>query len=262
MSLLKKQAKSNGKEVVLKTHLIRIREELLSLVYPKICFGCKKTLAAQSNVYFCEKCWDVLKNNFKPPFCKICGRSLESCNANISKCADCESYNWHFSQGFSATVYDGMAKECIHSFKYKFNTYLADSLAQLMIDYANNYNDNFANVDVIVPVPLHWRKLRQRGFNQTKLLAIKLGNAFNVPVETRGLSRFRYTPSQTGLPRQQRIKNVNDVFIARKPEVFIAKKVLLIDDVFTTGSTLNECSKVILKSGARDVSVFSLARGI
>lgn len=245
------------------------KEQLLSLIYPKICSHCERSLDPLSRIYLCSDCYSRINRYIKPPVCTICGKSIKIQDIHKKKrasvdilsdlCSDCTGCNFHFTRGHTAVLYEGLVKDCIHDFKYNSCTYLAGTLAQLMIDFAQNFMD-MTEIDALASVPLHWRKLRQRGYNQAELLCKKLSSAFNIPIIYKGLGRIKDVLSQTELQRNERIDNVKDIFRVTKPHNFIGKRILLIDDVFTTGATLNECSKAIKEAGACKVEVFSLAR--
>lgn len=241
--------------------LHKYREQLLSLIYPKSCFSCQKPLNPQSHIYLCFDCWNKLESSISPPFCAICGRPIDTLNVEeTDKCPLCIGYHYCFKLGYTAAKYDGLIKDCIHSFKYSYNTYLAGTLAQLMINFSLRYID-LKQIDILVSVPLHWKKLRERGFNQAELLAKRISLKLGIPLEKNGLCRIKDILSQTQLQRQERLLNVKGAFVAKKADSFTGKRILLVDDVFTTGATLNECSRVLLQAGAKEVWVFSLARG-
>lgn len=245
-------------------------EQLLDLIYPKVCFGCRRPIDYQSNIYLCSECWEELDRQITPPFCTICGRPINISPhenlyfgdiSDLGRCPDCIGCCYHFSRGYTAALYERLVKDCIHNFKYNYNTYLAGTLAQLMIKFSLKYID-IRKIDVLVPVPLHWRRFRQRGFNQAQLLAKRISIDLGIPVRKNVLRRIRHIPSQVELPRCERLDNVKGAFKVRNTDGLIDKLVLLIDDVFTTGATLDECSRVIMEAGAKDVWVFSLARGM
>jgi len=117
-----------------------------------------------------------------------------------------------------------------------------------------------AGVELIVPVPLHRKREKARGFNQAELLARELGKFCGIPVETRALLKIKNTPAQVSLEAESRKLNLQEAFLAKKPERIADRIILLVDDVYTTGSTLKECSAVLLKAGAREVRAVTLAR--
>lgn len=252
----------------LKNWIKNCKENLLDLVYPKTCFGCKKRLPPSVEGYICSECLQKIDRP-KPPFCVKCGKSIDildidlpsTCAQVAGSCAECTGYNYHFTRGYTSCLYEGLVKDCIHNFKYNSHTYLGKTLAFLMINFAFEHI-NLSKIDAIVPVPLYWKKRRDRGFNQSEILGKILGKKTGIPFIRNGLSRAMAIRPQIELPRRERINNVKGAFKVIEPGKFSGKHLLLIDDVFTTGATLNECSKILLDSGAKDVWVFTLARGI
>ena len=151
-------------------------------------------------------------------------------------------------------------KRCICLFKYDSKTQLADLLGKLMSDFAVR-NIGAEEIDMIVPVPLHPVKLRERQFNQSELLAAHLARKINKNVVRDKVKRIKYTAPQTKLKRDQRLKNVRGAFLVKKNADFKEKTVLLVDDVLTTGATLHECAKALKDAGAKKVVALALARG-
>lgn len=156
----------------------------------------------------------------------------------------------------SVAYAEGVLREAIHLFKYKGARVLGESFSQML--YAYWQMQSFV-VDVLVPVPLHSRRHRERGYNQSAILAEQLGRLAGVSCDTATLQRIRYTQPQVGLDAQRRRENVAGAF-ACADDSFAGKRVLLIDDVFTTGSTLRACGEALKASGARSVSALTLAR--
>ena len=140
----------------------------------------------------------------------------------------------------------------IHEFKYERRLAHSQGIASRMALILMNY-PWLSQIDLIVPVPLHSSRIRSRGYNQSQLLADHLGNTFGIPVVSEVLVRIRSTPSQTSLNQQQRLQNVAGAFQADNLNLLIGKNILLVDDVITTGATLNECAKTLLKAGAKNV---------
>jgi ComF family protein len=196
------------------------------------------------------------------PVCIRCGKDLAESFKNISEpiCVECKSEKLYFRYARAVGLYEGVLKESILLFKYKGKTGLGDKLAELMIRSLENIGW-CNNIDIIVPVPLHKTRLKERGYNQAELLAIKIGKRFDIPVICNKLQRIKHTNVQTYLRKQDRIDNIKGAFQVNSGEIFCRKTLLLIDDVFTTGATVNECSRVLKQAGAKEIFVFTLARG-
>lgn len=260
---------SNG----VKEWLKKYTNEILDLVYPKTCFGCKTKLLSGSKIYLCRDCLEKI-GELKSPFCISCGSPrpfdysdliekynlLEKDNVYY-KCPQCTGYKYYFSRGYTSSLYDGLIRECIHGLKYNSHTYLGYTLAEIMLDFALK-NIQLQCVDLIMPVPLHWKKYRDRGFNQSLILSRTLSKRTGIPLVNKGLVRVKSIPSQVKLSRKDRIHNLKGAFKVKEKECFADKNILLVDDVFTTGATMNECAKTLIESGAKEVWAFSLARGI
>ena len=233
------------------------KTEILDLVYPRFCFGCQKTIPTEVAGFLCPDCISGL-DIIKPPCCAVCGRPLRI--GSGVRCQDCSEAGYYFTRGFTAVLYQGLVKDCIHRFKYDSRAYLGYNLARLLIDFSR-INIDTSRIEMIMPVPLHWRKLRDRGFNQAAILGKELAGGLGKKYAGNVLMRSRPSQAQVGLPRRERLKNIRGVFAIRKPAVIQGKHILLIDDVMTTGATLNECSRVLLSGGAREVWIFAVARG-
>lgn len=232
---------------------------LLDLIYPLTCQVCKIKLDFRNITGLCESCWKKIQKN-SPPFCSKCGKSLPGPSQDSLICGECLKKKFYFHRAWSVCLYEGVVKECIHLFKYSRRLCLLRPFSQLMIEFVRDYLDH-NRYDFLVPVPLHKVKLREREFNQSLLLAQSVSRAFNLPLSTNNLRRIRTTPSQTQLNLQQRLTNIKGSFGVKDGPRLKDKRFLLVDDVFTTGSTVDECSKVLLKAGAKRVEVLTLARG-
>ncbi len=228
-------------------------QSFLNLLFPLRCVICAKSLEADNKRHLCLGCWNKIRL-VKEPICSKCGRY-----STVSPCSDCRIRGFRFSKARSAGIYDGVLRECIHLLKYNRKTYLAKPLANLMV--SSSGSDSFLKgCDFIVPVPLYPRKEREREFNQSELLAREVGRIVAIPLSIGNLRKVKSTPSQTKLKQKERLENVKGVFRVKNPALFSGKCLLLIDDLFTTGATVNECSKVLLKSGVREVRVLTIAR--
>jgi ComF family protein len=169
----------------------------------------------------------------------------------------------------AAMACDQQLMAVIHRFKYAAKTQLASPLGGMMLSVFMQQWEG-EKIDLILPIPLHPQKFRSRGFNQSYLLIHSwkaVANAMHIappdiPIHTDVLIRSKATVPQTGLNRRQRLKNVKGVFSLRFPEKICGKKLLVVDDVYTTGATVNECARILLKFGAEQVDVLTLARAI
>ena len=193
--------------------------------------------------------------------CKCCGTIFYTPEGEDHLCDACivssKAFHWARSTG----LYDQTLMALIHQFKYQGNLRLARPLGRMLLQ---TYQQFFQpeNIDLILPVPLHARRFRQRGFNQAYLLVRdwKRSDSPVPPVEKAVLLRTRWTDPQTGLGRKERISNIKRAFSVDDVQKIRGKKVLLVDDVYTTGATVNECARVLCAAGAKQVDVLTLAR--
>ena len=225
---------------------------VIGLIFPVYCLICKRQLPHQTNTYLCDAC--------KKNLILISGKACNKCGKPFINgiCRICREEQFYFSKARASGIYDGSIKECIRFFKYNKKTYLLNTLFEMLL-FPNNLD--FLNYDLIIPVPLHWIKEYSRGFNQAELIGRKISDKFNIPLSKTSLKRIRATPSQTGLSLKERTNNVKGAFSVRNSQELTRKRILLVDDVMTTGATVNECSRVLLQAGAREVFVYTLARG-
>lgn len=232
---------------------------LMDFVYPSLplCALCGQPFYQKSTVQVCEKCMERL-NFVSRTACVICGRPLIS--QSLKKCDDCTQVARLFNCGRGVGVYGGQLKEYILDLKYRGRWDLAEPLGELMGEFLKAHRE-LLPVDVIVPVPLHMERLAERGYNQAELLARCLGRKARIPLSSANLVRTRATLPQKGLKLKERMGNMSGAFSALIPGDIQGKSVLLVDDIFTTGITANECSKTLLLAGARQVKVLVLAIG-
>jgi len=194
--------------------------------------------------------------------CTLCQRSLSAIYRTSEReplCGACRRGLNEFDRLRSFGAFDGALRELIHLFKYGGVVPLATPLASLLGIVVHN-EPTLAAVDVVVPVPLHPRRQRLRGYNQAEYLARKLANQLALPLDARSFVRIRDTASQTGLTPRQRRENVRGAFAVRARSPFDAKRILLVDDVCTTGATLNACARTLKRAGASEVQAVTLAR--
>ena len=223
---------------------------------PSFCLACDKPLGSAPDLLFCPDCLEKL-HFIKSPLGPCCGRVYLVAAGGDHHCGTCLTTPRHFTRARALFLYEEPLKKVIHSFKYQGKT---DSLPSFA-SFARNLPQfaEMKEVDLIVPVPLHPSRLRERGFNQALLLA----RAF-FPKDRRVtpnlLIRSRPTAPQTGFSGTARRINLKNAFAIIKPHRLAGKKILLVDDVFTTGTTVNECARVLKKAGAIEVLVLTLAR--
>lgn len=194
-----------------------------------------------------------------PPFCSCCGRSLDETETPEKTCSLCRKKKLYFDRAFSPCAYIGTIKELIHEFKYKNKDYLGLTLSRPMIEFIKEYNLPINEIDFIIPVPLHKARLREREFNQAKVLSLLIAKEFKKDVLSDTLIRNRYTKTQTDLEINERMVNVKDSFSVTDNQSIRKSDLLLIDDVLTTGATCSEASKTLKTAGANKVFVLTLA---
>ncbi len=218
--------------------------------------------------FFCSTCI----SEFSPvesPVCTICGMIFKSREGEDHICGKCISGKNYFNTARSAGIHNNVLMTAIHHLKYNKKIQLAEPLSRILFA-ALVQHVNLHEIDLIIPVPLHKKRLRHRGFNQTHLLIKHWKNLpphvmhmFSCPDINRDiLVRSRHTPPQAQLDRKQRKINLKNAFDIKHPHDIDDKHILLVDDVFTTGATVDECAKVLLQSGAKRIDVFTLSRAV
>jgi ComF family protein len=203
----------------------------------------------------CQKGFTCVKS----PLCVKCGLPFVSREGSDHTCSTCLTQKRYFRKARAYGVYDGNLMEAIHLLKYEKKTALAKPLSALARK-AFYQSWDAESIDLLVPVPLHVRRLRERGFNQAYLLARRWTRQEGIPLDGLNLCRHRCTEPQTTLSRADRQKNIRGAFALRYPERIQGQKIVLVDDVYTTGATVNECAKVLMDGGAEFVDVLTLAR--
>lgn len=235
-------------------------EAALGLLYPRVCGFCREHSAGPEDGYVCEEC-RLCVRFIVPPFCQRCGMPFAGDLTTPFDCANCRAQELHFTSARAAVAAEGLVLEAIHRFKYQRQLWLEAFLAGLLIRQAAPVLRE-QDWNLIVPVPLHPLKEREREFNQAERLARRLGRATGLPVHARAVRRVQVTQTQTRLSREQRAENVRRAF-APVPGAALAKaRVVLVDDVFTTGATTSACAQALHKAGAAEVCVWTVARGV
>ena len=216
------------------------------LLFPPKCGGCQ-TLG---NLW-CETCRAAVKP-IEPPWCEKCGEPFTTSGL----CANCRTYPLQIEKIRSVALFDGVLREAIHRFKYERLAGLAEPFGEMLAAY---WRAGQLAADWLLPVPLHPSRERDRGYNQSELLARSLARRVEVPVSSKGLRRTRATAVQMTLNAAQRRENVADAFAYVEGRLRGAH-VIVIDDVCTTGATLEACAQAVLKAGAESVMGLTLAR--
>jgi ComF family protein len=233
----------------------------LGFIYPPICQICDEERAAVAEGLVCPRCWGQVRF-IKPPFCKRCGLPYEGDISAPFECTNCREMELHFRSARSAVTTGGPVLEAIHRYKYQRALWFEPFLADLLIRQAEP-ELCLEKWDCIVPVPLHPMKRREREFNQAERLAIRLGAAARIRVDAGRLKRVLFTRTQTQLTREQRATNMRHAFALSDPRRRLnGERIILLDDVFTTGATTSACARVLRKAGAGEVCVWTVARGI
>jgi competence protein ComFC len=232
----------------------------LAFFYPEVCQICKKNRAKPVEGFVCGGCREQVQF-IEPPFCKRCGIPVQGAITGAFECANCRQAELHFEAARSAVVAKGVVLEVIHRYKYQralwFEVFLADLLVQQAAPQLAP-----KDWDLLVPVPLHPTKQRQREFNQSERLGRRLSRATGIPLDSKVVRRVVPTRTQTRLDREQRQENMRNAFAMRGKRRVTGQRILLLDDVFTTGATTNACAQALRKGGAVQVCVWTVARGV
>jgi ComF family protein len=237
---------------------------LIDLIYPPRCPICqaflqdKVALHGAQDLPFCQACFKDF-TEIKPPICSLCGRPFSDGTEQDRVCEDCLRKRPSYDIARAPYLYAGALMTAIHELKYAQRSHLAHSLGSLLASFAQTWIGELKGF-LVMPVPLHPRRLRARGFNQSLLLARCVASKTGAELDFLSLRRTRFTKPQTELSSEERKKNVRKAFEVVKPEAVKRRTILLVDDVATTGSTLNECAKALKRAGVDGVLCLVLAR--
>lgn len=229
--------------------LTKLRGAALDILFPQYCVGCGK-----EGSFICASCLQSLPH-LEPPICPRCG--LPQRDGEL--CANCHDWQADIDGIRSPFRFDGVIRSAIHQLKYRNLRAIAPSLARLMGKYLAT---DMINADLVVPIPLHHRRLRERGYNQSVLLARALAKLIDKPLDETSLVREKYVlPQARTNSVEERRANVHDVFVCRGDNIK-GKRILLVDDVATSGATMNSGASVLKSAGAVAVWGLALAREI
>src|SRR5713226_4925451 len=237
--------------------------QVLNFLYPPRCAACGERFALHDGRRVCARCVARIER-MPEPRCEICGGPIESVAGGAERCARCLAQRPHYRIARTIARYRTTAEDepgslpaLIRRHKYGLDQSVGRALAEFFGDELPLKADDY---DVVVPVPLHWRRLWWRGFNQAALLAGEVATRLRLPLDTTSMTRRRRTAPQTARHHDERIKNVRRAFAVTHPERVKNRRVLIVDDVMTTGATVDECARVLVAAGAARVDVFTLAR--
>ncbi|MDP2923470.1 MAG: ComF family protein [Candidatus Omnitrophota bacterium] len=219
---------------------------------PSLCFYCEQKI---SKGYLCKSCQEKIELLY-PPLCRFCSKQIE--NNKTGLCKQCMGKTFAYDRIISVTSYKEPMISLIHLFKYKNYDCLIDFFSSVMLQFFLKIGFDFSSYADITSVPMHHAKLRDRGYNQAALLAKSLANYFKIPFKDDIIYEKNERVSQTKLERQKRQESVKNAFLAKNN--VSGKKIILVDDIFTTGATISECAWALKEKGAQIVTVITLSK--
>lgn len=217
-----------------------VLDSLLNIAMPAVCASCRRK-NSQFPLPICRDCRETLLIGPAPPLL-INGHNMRTI--------------------YSLAPYRSAVRHCLHDLKFRANRRVLEILNIMIVSYSFGESLRKDKNGLIVPVPLHPSRYRSRGFNQSELIARKVSHHYLIPFDRNLLLKIRNTLPQTVLEREQRGKNLKNCFHCRKPSDVSGKDILLVDDIMTTGATLEECAGELMRSGARSVTGFTIARAL
>lgn len=229
-------------------------DPVLALVFPTRCAACADPMDHPRSGPLCDGCWGSL-----PRHGTVCGCGVPLLSPHAAACGRCRRGLSPFARGASLGPYDGSLRVVIHELKYRGRRRAAAQLAE-RLEREPRVRDVLGGADALIPVPLHPRRCRERGFNQAELLAAELGRRAAVPVSPAALVRRTDTASQAGLTAARRRANVAGAFAVRHRSRVAGRVIVLVDDVYTTGATARACARALRAAGAAEVRLVTVAR--
>lgn len=237
----------------LSSQLREMLETAIVFLYPAKCRVCDGFLAVAAIPYICTDCWQDMQF-LEPPWCDICGTPEVN-----GRCDACATAPPRYGKLRTIAFYHTTLQQAIHLFKFEKKKVLAHHLIQLINAHIPSDCD-IAEYDFVLPIPIHKKRLRERGFNQAALLADGIAKAENIPVLVDTLVRKRHTVAQSSLDSAARQQNIIGAFEVRNPDIISGKRLLVIDDVFTTGATMREAVSELWTADPAEIDVLTLAR--
>lgn len=230
---------------------------LLHLIYPSTCWVCSQFLA-EGQAGFCDSCRGALTQE-PHPTCPRCASSVGPFVDLQGGCTRCRNESFAFDQSLRMGPYEGLLRDVVLRLKHAHGEGLAEMVGKLWVEHLGDKLRGF-KADVIIPMPLHWRKHLGRGYNQSQAMARSLAAGLGIPCKPRWLRRIRYTQPQAHMTAAERRENVRGAFRARTGLSLQGKTVLLVDDVMTTGNTANEAARALKPARPARIIVAVLAR--
>ena len=238
----------------IRKNIKQIVKGIADAIYPKTCPFCDRIIKREQDI--CVECYSKLRY-IEEPYCKKCGKQLHK--QEVEYCYDCATSIHIYKKGMAVFAYNDMVSKSIYRFKYHNRRYYAKAYGYAMAKRCGEMIKSW-QPDVLIPVPIHSKKMQKRGYNQAELIARELSALINIPIDNRCLRRTRHTKAQKELNRNERKKNLEKAFKISS-NVVEYKKIVLIDDIYTTGSTIDECAKVLMEAGVKEVFFISLSIG-
>jgi len=241
-------------------------DRLVDWLYPPRCRACAGRIRGRDAEFFCSSCWPQIQR-IAHPLCPICGRPFPDGSGDDHLCGSCLRRAPVFARARSWACYPREEeaahplRRVVQKFKYGRKVSLGKPLGRLLALGCRDFL-SAGDFALIVPVPLHPKRLRWRGFNQSVLLARQISRMLGVPMDPFVLVRIKETPPQTQLSEEERRRNVRGAFALDPARSVDGKNILLVDDVYTSGATVNECSRALKRAGAKAVTVLTLARAV
>lgn len=240
--------------------LDQIKDGLTEVLFPakKVCPVCHQEESIRGSIG--PNCLNRIII-IKEPICEKCGRPerLEAMSHRI--CKQCSETNFYFTKARAVALYEGALREMLAEFKYRYRPDLGEALGLLMVEWVKLHRE-FQDFDIIIPIPINQQKLNLRGYNQAQLLASPLQRYLGINLKDDIIIREKITESQNKLDKEQRFVNIKGAFRVVDTKPLSGAKVLLIDDIFTTGATTSEASRVLLRAGSLEVKILTLAAGV
>jgi len=234
-----------------------ILEGIFNFFLPQHCLVCGSYISHSLGFPLCSACFSRIEY-LRSPLCVKCGRSLNNSSALL--CHRCRAFPFHFDAARAVALYTSPLRDCIHAFKYQSFISFRYLFGELLCRYLEE-NPFLLEVDCLLPVPLHPARLKERGFNQSLILADEIAKCFSLPLISKGVRRIKPTLPQVGLKVKERRKNVQGAFEIKEARLFQNKRILIVDDVLTSRSTVDSLSQTLKKGGTKEVLVLAIASG-